>query len=143
MPTTGGRLTRLANTLIAGLFLLFPGNPAFGKDDTTGAQVLAPFFPPLITECVGLHVAAKRYLCAVDPDYLDQLSIPSVHSLELQGGPMNEAEIAKFESHSFHREAVMLRKWDDAGKVAGMETKSFADYAPLLQQVVDAHARAN
>jgi cytochrome c peroxidase len=42
MPTTGGRLTRLANTLFAGLFLLFPGNPVYGKDDTAGAQVLAP-----------------------------------------------------------------------------------------------------
>ena len=42
MPTTGGRLARLANTLFAGLFLLFPGNPVYGKDDTAGAQILAP-----------------------------------------------------------------------------------------------------
>jgi predicted HD phosphohydrolase len=29
---------------------------------------------PGLTEPIRLHVASKRYLCAVDPAYLDELS---------------------------------------------------------------------
>ncbi len=42
--------------------------------DDAGAEVLAPFFPPVVSECVRLHVAAKRYLCATDPGYFAKLS---------------------------------------------------------------------
>ena len=110
--------------------------------EDAGAAVLDKFFPPVITECVRLHVAAKRYLCATDPEYFDRLSPASVHSLSLQGGPMNENEVAAFEANPFHREAVQVRIWDDGGKVAGMTTKAFADYAGPLQRVVDAHLAA-
>ena len=74
--------------------------------DDAGAQVLAPFFPPVVSECVRLHVAAKRYLCAADPGYFAKLSEASVHTLALQGGPMNEHEAAEFRSNPFHTEAV-------------------------------------
>ena len=110
--------------------------------EDAGAAVLEEFFPPVITECVRLHVAAKRYLCATDPEYFDRLSPASVHSLSLQGGPMTKDEIAAFEANPFHREAVQVRIWDDGGKVAGMTTKAFADYAGPLQRVVDAHLAA-
>ena len=47
---------------------------AYAPDDTVdrrhseaGAAILAPFFPAVVTECVRLHVAAKRYLAATDP----------------------------------------------------------------------------
>ncbi|MCW6508576.1 (R)-1-hydroxy-2-trimethylaminoethylphosphonate oxygenase [Lichenifustis flavocetrariae] len=107
--------------------------------DDAGAAILAPFFPPVITECVRLHVAAKRYLCATDPHYHAKLSPASAHSLELQGGPMNETEVAAFEANPFFRDAVQVRRWDEAGKVAGLKTRMFRDYAPLLQGVVDRH----
>src|SRR4029078_4236707 len=64
--------------------------------DDEGARLLAPYFPPVVVECVKLHVAAKRYLCATDPGYFAKLSQASVHSLSLQGGPMNKAEVAEF-----------------------------------------------
>lgn len=120
---------------------------AYAPDDTedkyhdaAGARVLEPFFPPVITECVRLHVAAKRYLCAKQPGYLDELSSASIHSLTLQGGPMNNEEIAGFEANPFHEQAVRVRKWDDEGKVAGKRTKFFNDYAVMLQKVVDSHS---
>lgn len=109
--------------------------------DDAGAEVLAPFFPPVITECVRLHVAAKRYLCATNSAYFNRLSPASVHSLNLQGGPMNEAEIFEFESNPFHKEAVMVRHWDEGGKDPDMKTKTIRDYAPLLQRIVDQHAK--
>ena len=77
--------------------------------EDAGAAVLDKFFPPVITECVRLHVPAKRYLCATDPEYFDRLSPASVHSLSLQGGPMTKDEIAAFEANPFHREAVQVR----------------------------------
>lgn len=110
--------------------------------DEAGAAILAPFFPPVITECARLHVAAKRYLCASDPGYFARLSPASVHTLSLQGGQMNEEEIAAFETNPFHREALRVRIWDDGGKVPGMKTRAFSDYAGLLQRVVDSHRAA-
>ncbi len=105
--------------------------------DEAGAEVLAPFFPPVVTECVRLHVAAKRYLCAVDPSYFSKLSSASVHTLSLQGGPMRADEVEAFRGSPFHSEAVRVRIWDEGGKIAGEKTDGFRDYAPLLQRVVD------
>ena len=61
--------------------------------DEAGAAVLAPFFPTVVTDCVRYHVAAKRYLCATDDAYFGRLSAASVHTLGLQGGPMNAQEV--------------------------------------------------
>ena len=78
----------------------------FSMEDTedryhedAGAAVLEQFFPKVITDCCRHHVAAKRYLCATDPEYFQKLSIASIHSLNLQGGPMSEAEIKNFEKN--------------------------------------------
>ena len=118
----------------------------FSMDDThdkrheeAGAQVLEHFFPSLVVDCVRHHVAAKRYICATDPNYFAQLSAASIHSLKLQGGPMDAAEIARFERNPNIKEIVRVRHLDDAGKIAGMITPGFAHYAPMLQRVVDAH----
>ena len=104
--------------------------------DEAGGEVLAPFFPPVIVECVRLHVSAKRYLCATDPTYFGKLSPASVHTLSLQGGPMNAEEVAEFRRNPFHEEAVRVRIWDEGGKVADMKTRAFRDYVPLLGRVV-------
>ncbi|TPL54739.1 HD domain-containing protein [Mesorhizobium sp. B2-4-6] len=104
--------------------------------DEAGGEVLAPFFPPVIVECVRLHVSAKRYLCATDPTYFGKLSPASVHTLSLQGGPMSAEEVAEFRSNPFHDEAVRVRMWDEGGKVADMKTRAFRDYVPLLERVV-------
>jgi phosphonate degradation associated HDIG domain protein len=104
--------------------------------DEAGGEVLAPFFPPVIVECVRLHVSAKRYLCATDPTYFGKLSQASVHTLSLQGGPMNADEVAEFRKNPFHEEAVRVRIWDEGGKIADMKTRTFRDYVPLLERVV-------
>ena len=109
-----------------------------GVDDfheEAGARVIAGFFPPVVVECVRLHVAAKRYLCATDPSYFGKLSAASVATLALQGGPMEEDEAGEFEANPFFREAIRVRLWDEAGKVQGLTTPPFAYYAPLLQRV--------
>ena len=86
------------------------------------ADYLQPFFPPEVTEPIRLHVAAKRYMCAARPEYLQQLSPASVRSLEVQGGPFSDEERAAFESHPHFEDAVRLRRWDDEAKVVGGPT---------------------
>jgi predicted HD phosphohydrolase len=58
-----------------------------------------------------------------------------VHTLKLQGGPMSQQEVARFESESFAKDAVRLRHWDDQGKVAGLKTPTLADFAPMIERV--------
>lgn len=116
----------------------------FSMDDThdklheeAGAKVLEAFFPTLVTDCVRYHVAAKRYLCATRPEYFKRLSEASVHSLNLQGGAMNESEVAEFEKNPNLKEIIKVRHYDEAGKCADLATKPFSHYAPMIQNVVD------
>ncbi len=109
------------------------------RHEEAGAAVLKDFFPPIVVDCVRHHVAAKRYLCATDPGYFSQLSEASVHSLNLQGGPMSSSEVADFAGNPNVDEMVQVRIWDDEAKIPGAETPGFDHYAPLLQRVVDRH----
>ncbi len=107
--------------------------------EEAGAKVLERFFPSIVTDCVRYHVAAKRYLCATRPEYFEQLSAASIHSLNLQGGPMSAEEVAAFEKLKNLEDIIQVRYLDDAGKLADMPTPDFAHYAPMVQRVVDAH----
>ena len=88
--------------------------------EAVGARWLARVLPPSVTRPVGLHVPAKRYLCAIEPDYWHGLSSASKTSLELQGGPMSEDEARDFAARPGAETAALLRRWDDRGKVAGV-----------------------
>jgi len=111
--------------------------PEHGIDDRheeLAARWLAGRFPPAVVEPVQLHVAAKRYLCAVEPAYHAELSPPSQLSLQLQGGPMNASEVAAFERLNWFPCAVVLRRCDDAAKIPGASTPSLADWLPLIDR---------
>lgn len=110
--------------------------------EDAGAEVLAPYFPTLVTDCVRYHVAAKRYLCATKPEYFNRLSAASVHTLGLQGGPMNAAEVTEFRRNPNLDQIIQVRYLDEAGKHADMETPSFAHFAPMVQRVVDSHCKS-
>lgn len=103
--------------------------------EARGARWLAAVFPPAVTGPIALHVAAKRYRCAVDPDYHRSLSAGSTASLARQGGPMSPEEVAAFERRPTHADAVRLRAWDDGGKVDGLAIAGLADHVPLLEAV--------
>ncbi|WP_288192345.1 HD domain-containing protein [uncultured Phyllobacterium sp.] len=107
--------------------------------EEAGAQVLERFFPSLVIDCVRYHVAAKRYICATDPDYFGKLSAASIHSLKLQGGPMSDTEIAEFEKNPNIEQIVRVRHLDDAGKIADMVTPTFSHFAPMVQRIVNDH----
>ncbi|WP_289069542.1 HD domain-containing protein [uncultured Aliiroseovarius sp.] len=110
--------------------------------EDAGAEVLEQFFPSVITDCVRFHVAAKRYLCATKPEYFKRLSPASVHSLELQGGPMNADEVAAFEENPNLKEIIAVRYLDEAGKRDDMQTPDFWHFAPMVQRMVDRHIAA-
>jgi len=109
--------------------------------ETAGARVLEPFFPEIVTDCVLYHVPAKRYLCATDAKYFGQLSAASVQTLNLQGGPMTPDEVAELDKNPNLAAILQVRRWDDGGKVRGLQTPDFAHYAPMLHRVVDAYAQ--
>jgi gamma-butyrobetaine dioxygenase len=97
-----------------------------------GAGWLSQWYGPEVTEPVRLHVAAKRYLCAVDTGYFGLLSAESVRTLALQGGPMTPAEAAAFGAVRYARDAVAVRRWDDRAKDTGVAPPPFGHFAPLL-----------
>jgi phosphonate degradation associated HDIG domain protein len=109
----------------------FEDAPAHDQDrrhEELGDAFLSKWFGADVTEPVRLHVAAKRYLCAVEPGYFDALSPMSRHSLMLQGGPMSEAEVAEFEANPYCKDAVRLRRWDDRGKDPNTKTATLGYY---------------
>ena len=87
-------------------------------------------YPSEVVEPVRLHVAAKRML-ARDLAFVANLSIESVRTLELQGGPLSDAETAAFQRHPFAADALRLRAWDDQAKVVGMMVPDLAMWAPV------------
>lgn len=111
-------------------------NPADqGIDDQheeLGHNWLVRHFGPEVTEPVRLHVAAKRYLCAVEADYFAKLSADSVKSLALQGGPMSPEEITAFEALPQYQKAVQLRRYDERAKVKGLDTPPVTHFMPAV-----------
>lgn len=117
-----------------------PGeNPARqGIDDrheSRAIPILEKLFPIAITVPIQLHVAAKRYLCAVDGDYWNSLSPASKRSLELQGGAFSPVTAAQFIQQPYAEEAVQLRRWDDRAKVPNLPTPDLEHFWPSLQKI--------
>ncbi|WP_374355029.1 phosphonate degradation HD-domain oxygenase [Chitinimonas sp.] len=116
---------------------------AAGSDDLHQYRIL-PFLrgllPDAVVEPIGLHVEAKRYLCLSEPGYHAALSPASQLSLQLQGGPMQATEAARFEQNPYAKAAIALRRHDDAAKVPGLSTPDFAYFLPRLAALAGAQA---
>lgn len=104
--------------------------------ENLGERFLKDWFGANVTEPVRLHVAAKRYLCAVESDYHNGLSEASRHSLKLQGGPMSAEEVVAFERLPHWQEAVRLRRWDDLGKDPDMKTRDLEHFLAHVARCV-------
>jgi phosphonate degradation associated HDIG domain protein len=73
-------------------------------------------FSNTIATLIAAHVSAKRYLCAVNKRYYDNLSTASKATLQFQGGPMSDAEVRVFEANPLWRLIVKMRSWDEEAK---------------------------
>jgi predicted HD phosphohydrolase len=102
-----------------------------------GAKALENWFEEDIVGAIRLHVDAKRYLCAATPAYRDKLSEASITTLEVQGGPMNEEEMAAFREMSGYRLALKVRVYDDLGKEPQMERPDLDYYVPKLRACIN------
>jgi phosphonate degradation associated HDIG domain protein len=102
------------------------------RHEMDGADFLARRFERAVSEPVRLHVDAKRYLCAVEPDYFATLSPASVRSLELQGGVFSPEEAEKFILKPFAGDAIRLRRWDERAKVTGLRTPDFEHFKSYM-----------
>ena len=110
--------------------------------DASGARWLSQWFSLDVTEPVRLHVAAKRYLVAAEPDYAAKLSPASVHTLQLQGGPMTPDEAIAFGSLVHAAAAVAVRRFDEAAKDPTVEAPPISAHRTLLARVLRATDRA-
>jgi phosphonate degradation associated HDIG domain protein len=89
---------------------------------------LRPLFPAAVIEPIRLHVDAKRALCALEPDYYERLSEDSKRSLALQGGIFSREQTQAFLAKPHARDAIRVRRWDDAAKVPGVPTPALDRY---------------
>jgi phosphonate degradation associated HDIG domain protein len=112
-----------------------PDNGVDDLHENLGAAWIKGRFPLSVLEPVRLHVASKRYLCAVEPGYLEALSEPSRVSLQLQGGPMSAEECEAFREGEFFESAIRLRRWDDEAKIAGLETPPLSYFLRHIEAV--------
>lgn len=140
-----------SETIVAALLhdlghILIKDGPNESDDDACPAHkddlhqfVALPFlrgiFSEAVLEPIKLHVEAKRYLCAVDSRYWDSLSPASKHSLQLQGGIFNEAQVKTFEDLPYASEATRLRRYDDLAKVPGQLTPSLIHYEKVMKDI--------
>jgi phosphonate degradation associated HDIG domain protein len=92
-------------------------------------------FPEAVLEPIRLHVDAKRYLCATRPGYHDELSDDSKRSLVLQGGIYSAIEAEQFIRQPYASDAVKVRLWDDAAKLAGAPTPDLAHFEGLVRSL--------
>ena len=78
------------------------------------SAIFAPSSPDIATRCRRLRSTVSR----------------------LQGGPMTPAGIDAFRRLPCYRDAVQVRRWDDAAKVAGAPTPGFHAFRPMLARMV-------
>lgn len=128
------RQDEISDTLVPGHM----GKAAVGArgHDEVGAALLGTMFSDRVVAGVKLHVAAKRYLCTLDPAYYETLSEGSITTMKMQGGLMNGQEFAEFKALPYSDDALQIRRWDDMAKVPGLETRPLEHWRPLVQSLM-------
>jgi predicted HD phosphohydrolase len=104
-----------------------------------GSRWLTPRYGERVAWLAEQHVAAKRYLVATNPAYVEALSPVSRQTLIGQGGAMSPEEVAGFAAHPDHAIAVELRLFDDQAKVEPLSVPDVAAYRPILLAVAGEH----
>jgi [1-hydroxy-2-(trimethylamino)ethyl]phosphonate dioxygenase len=102
------------------------------RHEELGVAALAGHLPAAVLDPIRMHVAAKRYLCFAEPEYMAELSPASLESLSLQGGPMTAAEAEAYLVAPHAGDAIRLRRADDAAKIAGLSMPGLESYRSLV-----------
>ncbi len=104
------------------------------RHEELGMEALKDHLPAEVLDPIRLHVAAKRFLCFDDATYATELSAASLESLILQGGPLTAEEAEAFLALPHAREAVAVRRADDAAKVFELKVPELKQYRSLVTQ---------
>lgn len=107
-------------------------------DEIGEEWLLARGFSKRLSALVGGHVDAKRYLTAVNPNYLARLSPASVETLKLQGGPMDATSAAAFAEVPELRDILRLRSWDEMAKDPQWSGAGLESYREMLTRHLEA-----
>lgn len=113
---------------------LAPGEPE--HHGVLGGAYLRGLFCARISSLVELHVDAKRYLVCVEPEYRRQLSPGSARTLVVQGEAMDDGEAEIFAANPHAKDAIALRRADEAAKVPGRVVPALDAWVPVLETVV-------
>ena len=116
-----------------------PGMDGCGtpKHERVGAELLGALgLPEDVTFLTLHHVSAKRYLCAIQPDYYERLSEASTITLRHQGGPMSAAEVAAADADPRWPLVLRMRMYDEAGKDPNATFTSPHQFGPMLRQAL-------
>lgn len=110
---------------------------ACGADDPdharVGGEVVRPVLGDRVADLVALHVQAKRFLAATE-DY--KLSEASRLTLERQGSAMRADEQLSYLALPAARDAITLRRADEAAKVVGLDVPGLERWAPVMREYV-------
>ena len=117
-----------------------PTSPFDDLHEIRAVGLLSADFGSAVIEPIRLHVQAKRFLLATEPDYASCLSAESKRSLVRQGGPLSMDEARVFEALPGSAQAVQLRRWDDQAQEPGKRTPPLAYYLDLLAELHGRHA---
>lgn len=89
-------------------------------------------FPKSITEPIGLHVMAKRYLLSINKNYYNVLSNNSKISLQHQGITMTDEEIKYFLNNKYYKESILLRLCDDNARFISLDNINYDKYYDMI-----------
>jgi metallophosphoesterase (TIGR03767 family) len=103
--------------------------------ERAAAAYLLPRLGEVVARLIAHHVAAKRYLVAVDPAYMNSLSSASQVSLIRQGGAATPGEVRAWVELEWWPQALLLRRCDDQAKIPGATTLRPTRFRPILARL--------
>ncbi len=111
--------------------------------ERSGADYLLDLgFPMRVTRLVAGLIQAKRYLCAIEPGYYEQLSQQSQESLSWQGGAMSIEEVSEFSCRNDLEEVLALCCYDQEADKPEVATDGLRYIERVLAQVLEPQAQA-
>ena len=90
-----------------------------GAHEAVGADALSAWFGPAVTQPIALHVAAKRYLCAVEPRLPRRAQPGFAAEPGLQGGAARAARSRRLQGLAVRRRSRAAAPLGRLGQGAG------------------------
>ncbi len=118
--------------------VLVPG--AENEHGAIGAAAVRPVLGGRVATLIEDHVAAKRYLVAVDATYRNVLSAGSRRTLVLQGEAMAPSEVDAFAQGVHFEDTVRLRRADESAKDPTASVPPLDHWLPVIDRLANRSA---